>query len=88
MNNFYGRVEDPDKYHVTLELKSKVLYENIPTAIQLMEEIILTSDFTDEKRLKEILAERKIKNAGADDLCRPQRGSRQGTFLWKCGRQS
>ena len=59
VNNFYGRVEDPDKYHVTLELKSKVLYENIPTAIQLMGEIILTSDFTDEKRLKEILAEGK-----------------------------
>lgn len=59
VNNFYGRVEDPGKYHVTLELKTKVLYENIPTAIRLMEEIVLTSDFTDEKRLKEILAEGK-----------------------------
>ncbi len=57
VNNVYGRIEDLDRYTVTLELKTKVLYENIARAVELMEEVILTSDFTDTKRIHEILAE-------------------------------
>lgn len=57
VNNAYSSIENPDKCTVTLELKTKVLYENIARAIELMEEVIFTSDFTDEKRLHEILAE-------------------------------
>ena len=57
VNNVYGRIEDLDRYTVTLELKTKVLYENIARAEELMEEVILTSDFTDTKRIHEILAE-------------------------------
>ena len=57
VNNVYGRIEDLDRYTVTLELKTKVLYENIAKAVELMKEVILTSDFTDTKRLHEILAE-------------------------------
>lgn len=59
VNNAYSQVYDPDICTLTLELKTKVLYENIDQAIALMQEIMLTSDFTDEKRLKEILAEAK-----------------------------
>ncbi|MCM1216432.1 MAG: insulinase family protein [Lachnospiraceae bacterium] len=59
VNNAYSRVEDPDRYTLTMEVKTKVLYENIGRAIDLIGEILLTSDFADAKRLKEILAEGK-----------------------------
>lgn len=59
VNNAYGSYIDDDKCTVTLELKAKVLYENLQKAIALMQEISMTSDFTDKKRLKEILAEGK-----------------------------
>ena len=59
VNNAYGDVKDLDTCHVTLELKTKVLYPNLEKAVALMQEIILTSDFTDTKRLYEILAEGK-----------------------------
>ena len=59
VNNAYGDVKDLDACHVTLELKTKVLYPNLEKAVSLMQEIILTSDFTDTKRLYEILAEGK-----------------------------
>lgn len=59
VNNAYGDVQDLDACHVTLELKTKVLYPNLEKAVALMQEIILTSDFTDTKRLYEILAEGK-----------------------------
>ncbi len=57
VNNVYSRIEDLDDYTVTLELKTKVLYGNLAKAVALMEEVIFTSDFTDTKRLYEILAE-------------------------------
>ena len=59
VNNVYGSYRDENKCNVTLELKAKALYQNIPAAIKLMQEIIMTSDFADKKRLKEILAEGK-----------------------------
>lgn len=59
VNNAYSRVEDPDRYTLTLEIKTKVLYENLGRAIELIGEILTTSDFTDTKRLSEILAEGK-----------------------------
>lgn len=59
VNNAYSRVEDPDRYTLTLEIKTKVLYENLGRAVELIGEILLTSDFTDAKRLQEILAEGK-----------------------------
>lgn len=61
VNNVYSRIEDQEKYTVTLELKTKVLYENLAKAMELMQEVILTSDFTDTKRLYEILAEGKTR---------------------------
>lgn len=59
VNNVYGQLEDMDKYTVTLEVKTKVLYENIARALELMQEVIMTSDFRDTKRLYEIVAEGK-----------------------------
>lgn len=59
--NNYGSVVEPDKYTMTMEICTKALYEKLPRAIELMEELILTTDFTDTKRLKEILAENNSK---------------------------
>ena len=42
---------------ISLELKAKVLYGNIPKAMELLREIAMTSDFRDEKRLLEIVSE-------------------------------
>lgn len=57
VNNVYGDVEDADRYKATLELKARVLYDNIGKAVDLLREIAMTSDFTDEKRLLEIVSE-------------------------------
>lgn len=59
VNNAYVSLENPDRCKVTLEMKTKVFYDNLEKAIEMMREIILTSDFTDTKRLYEILAEGK-----------------------------
>ncbi len=57
VNNCYSNLADLDKYQLTMEIKTKVLYENIDKAIALMSEILMTTDFTDAKRLHEIVAE-------------------------------
>ncbi|MBR1931390.1 MAG: insulinase family protein [Lachnospiraceae bacterium] len=59
VNNVYGAVDDTDKCKVTLEIKTKALYDNLEKAIALMQEIMMTSKLTDTKRLAEILAEGK-----------------------------
>lgn len=60
----YTKVEDPDCFSAWLGIKARVLDENMNKAFELLEEILLTSDFTDEKRLKEILAEGKMRMQG------------------------
>lgn len=64
VNNVYGWIESDERYTATLELKVKVLYEMIPEAFRLFEEIMLTSDFSDAKRIREILAEGKSRMQG------------------------
>ena len=59
VNNVYGKLQDTDQFTLTLELKTKVFYDRLAEAIDLMREIVMTSDFTDAKRLYEILAEGK-----------------------------
>lgn len=59
VNNVYINVDDLNKYTLTFEMKGKALYENIPVMVSLMREMIMTSDFADSKRLREILAEGK-----------------------------
>ncbi len=57
VNNCYSDINDLNKYRLTLEIKTKMLYDNMDKAIELMREILMTSDFTDAKRLREIIAE-------------------------------
>lgn len=64
VNNVYGSYIDGNKCKVTLEMKAKVLEDNLHKSIGLMQEIMLTSDFTDKKRVKEILAEGKSRMQG------------------------
>lgn len=53
----YTDARDLSKYTATLDLKVKVLYENLPQAFALAEEILTRSDYTDAKRLFELVAE-------------------------------
>ncbi len=57
--NTYVNADNLDEFRLKLEVKSKVLYENIGKAFELMKEIILSSDFTDEKRIRELIGEGK-----------------------------
>ncbi len=59
-NSYDG--SDADQYTLTMEVCTKALYHNLGRALELMEELILTSDFADTKRLRELLAE-KISSA-------------------------
>ena len=53
----YTDARDLSKYTATIDLKVKVLYENLPQAFALAEEILTKSDYTDAKRLYELVAE-------------------------------
>lgn len=53
----YGDARDLSKYTAVLDLKVKVLYENLAQAFALAEEILTRSDYTDAKRLFELVAE-------------------------------
>lgn len=57
--NTYTDADDLKKYRTTLEIRSKALYKERDRAMELMKEIILTSQFEDTKRLYEIIAEAK-----------------------------
>ncbi|MBR5798923.1 MAG: insulinase family protein [Lachnospiraceae bacterium] len=57
--NTYVNADNLDEFKLKLEVKSKVLYENIAKAFGLMKEILLTSDFSDEKRIRELIGEGK-----------------------------
>lgn len=55
--NTYTNALNMSEYKITFEVRVKVLYENLKEAFRLTEEIILRSQFTDEKRLYDIIAE-------------------------------
>jgi len=57
--NTYVNADNLEEFQLKLEVKSKVLYENIGKAFELMKEIVLFSDFTDEKRIRELIGEGK-----------------------------
>lgn len=59
ISNVYGDIQDENRFLMTLEMKTKVMEQNLQTAIDLMKEEILGTNFADKKRLKEILAELK-----------------------------
>lgn len=52
-----GVKKELGEYKVSFSVKSKVLNENLPDALALMEEIVFTSDVTNKKRMKEVMAE-------------------------------
>lgn len=55
--NTYTDARNLEKYTATLDLKVKVLYENLSQAFALAEEILTKSDYTSAKRLYELVAE-------------------------------
>lgn len=65
VSNIYTDYQNIDKQKVTLEIKAKVLYENLDKAFALAKEVMLSTKFEDEKRLAEIMAELNSKNQAA-----------------------
>lgn len=55
----FADMTKPGSFTSKLEMKAKVLYEQLDFAFDMMEEIMLTSDMTDEKRLYELIARLK-----------------------------
>ena len=55
----YPSVKKPDSYQAKYEVCTKVLYENTDKAMDIIKDILGTTDITDEKRLYEILAQAK-----------------------------
>ncbi len=55
--NTYIDSRNLSEYKVMLEIKAKMLYENIGEAFRLVEEIALRSRFGDKKRLYDVIAE-------------------------------
>ncbi len=50
---------EQEEFPVRFEVKTKVLYENLEKALELMQEMIFSTKFENEKRLKEIISETK-----------------------------
>ncbi len=57
--NVYTDVNDLDKQKPTFEARTKFLFDQKEKAVELLEEILVHMDFSDTKRLYEILAESK-----------------------------
>ena len=55
----YPSIHDKDEVKVMLEVRARALADKLQDARKLMEEMMLTSNFADEKRLKEVLSEMK-----------------------------
>ncbi len=55
----YPSVRDKDDYEVKFEVRTKALYDKLKDAVHLMEEMLFSSDISNEKRLYEIIAELK-----------------------------
>lgn len=53
----FGVAEEMGSYKAYLEVRTKVLHDNLADALALMEEITFTSHITDKKRMKELIAE-------------------------------
>jgi hypothetical protein len=62
--NTYTNAERMEEYKLTLEIRAKALYEKRDKALELMQEVILTSQFEDTKRLYEIIAESRSRMQG------------------------
>lgn len=54
-------IKDRNNFVFKLEVKLKVLEKNLDKALELMEQMLLSSDFTDTKRLGELVAQIKAR---------------------------
>lgn len=54
-------IKDRNNFVFKFEVKLKVLKKNLDKALELMEQMLLTSDFTDTKRLGELVAQIKAR---------------------------
>ena len=69
-NSVYKNESLKGGFGAVFQMKAKALHSNVAKAVELMKEILFTSNLADEKRLKEIIAEQKagmrseITNAG------------------------
>ncbi len=57
----YDNAKEEGAYEAKFEIRIKALYDKLPKAMTLLEEILLSSKLEDTKRLKEILSEVKSK---------------------------
>ncbi len=51
----YTNVNDPARYLALFEIKARIFYDKLPFAFDTIEEIIYTSDFTDRKRMYDLI---------------------------------
>ncbi|MCD7750567.1 MAG: insulinase family protein [Lachnospiraceae bacterium] len=61
--NLYQNSQKEKKIILTFDMKAKALYEDIPDTVELIREVIMDTDFSDLKRLQEILLETKSEAA-------------------------
>lgn len=61
ITNYYPNFEEESQYKLTMDVKMKVLYGQLKPACEIMQEMVLGTDFSDVKRLKELLLEMKSK---------------------------
>ncbi len=59
VTNLYPNAKDLTRRRITFEIKGKAFDQNLSDAMALTEEMLLRSDYSDTKRLYEILAELK-----------------------------
>jgi len=59
VTNIYTDAGDLSRRRITFEVKGKAFHENLADALRLTEEMLLRPDYSDRKRLAEILAELK-----------------------------
>lgn len=55
--NSYESLKKPGEYQAMFEVRCKALYEELPKAFDMIEEMLLTSKLRDRKRLTEVSAE-------------------------------
>ena len=55
--NTYVNAKNLDEYKLTFEIKTKAMYDKLPTAFDLVTEIMTGSKLTDTNRIREILEE-------------------------------
>lgn len=64
VNNIYTDVKTGD-VRLTFDVKASVLYENMGRTFELIKEILFESDFSDKKRLKDLVNEQYTRFQGA-----------------------